>query len=77
MVGLRKIGEVGKEPVAIGDGQSPIVRINWVDENNYIFNQKNGLLWDLVIDGTAEQPARLIDSIEQMPPDFDVTGTRE
>ncbi len=77
VVGLRQLGEVGQEPTVIGDGQSPIARINWVDENNYIFSQKNGLLWDLVIDGTAGHPARLIDSVEQMPPDFDATGTRE
>jgi hypothetical protein len=73
-VPIRHIGTLAGDPLAMGDGQSAIAQSNWVDENNILFLQKNGIAWDILLAQPGGQP-RLVDSVEGPPPAIHFSGT--
>jgi len=71
---LRNIGTLAGDPLALGDLQSAIATANWVGENHVLFQQKNGIAWDILLAQPGGQ-TRLVDSVEGSPTATDFSGT--
>ncbi|MFW5941010.1 MAG: hypothetical protein ACOCXI_04370 [Chloroflexota bacterium] len=65
------LGAPPAAPQNVGGGQSPVIALEWADDEQFVFTQQSGEGWDLILGNIAGE-TQTIATIAGQPPAFDV-----
>jgi hypothetical protein len=63
-------GQIDEEPRLVGDGESVVLNVHWLDDNSYLYLQASGRGWDLLLSDSSGT-VTLVASVGGLPPAFD------